>query len=118
MTCTFGQQESNESNRPLVVDTVVIRLAQALEMPTLKLYVDAYRLLRSAHRLSDAARHAITGATQDSKNGLWSFDCSPEVASELLAWFDDCERHAALLSRESWKVNVCRRAKDRIRKAK
>ena len=96
----------------------MIRLAQALDMPTLTLYVDAYRLLRSAHRLSDAARHAITGATQDSKNGLWSFDCSPEVASELLGWFDDCERHAVLLSRESWKVNVCRRAKDRIRQAK
>src|SRR5262245_4081255 len=57
---------------PLVGDTVVIRLAQALEMPTLKLHVDAYRLLRSAHRLSDAARGAIT-ATQDSENGLWSF---------------------------------------------
>src|SRR5262245_35722456 len=92
-----------------VADTFVICLAQALEMPTLKLHVDAYRLLRSAHRLSDATRHAITGATQDSKNGLWSLDCSPEVASELPAWFDDCERHAALLSRESWKVNVCRR---------
>jgi len=100
-----------------IAETFVVCLAQALEMPTLKLYVDAYRLLRSAHRLSDGARYAITGATHDSKNGLWSFDCSPEVASELLAWFDDCERHAALLSRESWKVNVCRRAKDRIRKA-
>jgi hypothetical protein len=40
------------------------------------------------------------------------------VASELWVWFDDCERHAALLPREAWKVSVCRRAKERIRKAR
>jgi len=95
-----------------------MHLAQALEMPTLRLYIDAYGLIRSAHRLSEGARHAIAGATHDSINGLWSFGCSPEIASELSAWFDDCEKHAALLPRERWKVSVCRRAKDRIRKAK
>ena len=88
-----------------------------MTVPTLKIQIAAYRLIRTADRLSDEAAAAVKAAKQDPVLGLWKIDCSPAIARELWTWFDDCEQHWSLLDRDAWKVYVCQRAKERIARA-
>jgi len=87
-------------------------------MPTFHIHSDAYRLIRVAHRLSYATIQAIDAAEQDVLYGLWKIDCSAAIARELWTWFHDCEQHSALVPRDSWKVRVSQRAKQRIARAR
>src|SRR5262245_26704340 len=80
-------------------------------MPTLQIQSDAYGLIRIAHRLSSEATEVVKAANHDPVRGTWKMDCSPAIAQELWAWFDDCEQLSAILPRERWRVRVCQRAK-------
>jgi len=86
-------------------------------VPTLLIQIDAYGLIRAAHRLSSEAAAAVKTAIHDPVHGLWTINCSPAIAQELWTWFDDCEQHSELLPRDVWKVRVCQRAKERIARA-
>ena len=86
-------------------------------MPIFRIGSDAYRLIKSAHRLSDDAKRAVDEGSPRPVEGGWELSCTPSTAQELWSWFDGCEQHCALLEREAWRATVCRRAKNRIANA-
>jgi hypothetical protein len=79
------------------------------ESVTFELPDDAYRLIKDAHLLSAGAKAAIMTA-RPSQFREREVSCSPNIAAEILAWFNDYEKHADLMRQFRWEVPVCRRA--------
>ena len=76
---------------------------------TFRLPGDAYLLIKEAHLLSRSAQAAILSAVPQRFKQM-EVSCSPGIASEILTWFNDYEKHAELMRQFRWEVPICRRA--------